>query len=147
MLRFALFFWIALIVFEFFFGVIVPKWFETVWADIAAVGVTALGVFLFVFSMFSMKSSWRIGIDQETKTELVKSGIYRFSRNPVFVGLDLMMIGLFLTFPDFLTAVFAAANIAAIHFQILQEEKHLERNIGEPYINYKKSTARYFLFF
>ena len=40
-----------------------------------------------------MKDSWQAGIPDKDKTELVTTGIYRFSRNPAFLGFDLMYVG------------------------------------------------------
>lgn len=105
--------------------------------------VTAIGVGIFVTAMISMKTSWRVGIDKNTKTKLVTYGIYNYSRNPAFVGLDLIFIGLFLTYPNVLTTLIVIVNIISIHRLILQEEKHLENLFGTEYIAYKEKTSRY----
>ena len=39
-----------------------------------------------------MKNSWRAGIPSEDKIEFVSNGIYKISRNPAFVGFDLLYI-------------------------------------------------------
>lgn len=105
--------------------------------------VTAIGVGIFVTAMISMKTSWRVGIDKNTKTKLVTYGVYNHSRNPAFVGFDLMFIGLFLTYPNILITLIIIANIISIHRLILQEEKHLENLFGMEYISYKGKTPRY----
>lgn len=105
--------------------------------------VIAIGVSIFVTAMVSMKTSWRVGIDKNTKTKLVTWGIYNYSRNPAFVGFDLMFIGLFLTYPNIITILILIANIASIHRLILQEEEHLEILLGVQYISYKEKTPRY----
>ncbi|MDF2802645.1 MAG: S-isoprenylcysteine methyltransferase-like protein [Anaerocolumna sp.] len=105
--------------------------------------ITAIGVSIFVIAMISMKTSWRVGIDKNTKTKLVSYGIYNYSRNPAFVGFDLMFIGLFLIYPNILTSIVLILNIIAIHRLILQEEKHLKNLFGTEYIAYKEKTPRY----
>lgn len=45
-----------------------------------------------------MKDSWRAGIAENDKTEIVTSGIYQISRNPAFLGFDCVYIGLMLMF-------------------------------------------------
>lgn len=55
-----------------------------------------LGDLIFLLSVLSMKDSWRAGIPDQDRTELVTSGIYQFSRNPAFLGFDLMYIGVML---------------------------------------------------
>ena len=55
-----------------------------------------LGDLIFLASVLCMKDSWRAGIPDKDKTELVTTGIYRYSRNPAFLGFDLMYIGMLL---------------------------------------------------
>jgi len=105
--------------------------------------ITAIGGVIFITAMLSMKTSWRVGIDKATQTKLVSSGIYRYSRNPAFVGFDNMFIGFALMYPSLLTAAVAILNIAAIHNLILQEEKYLETVFGKEYLKYKDRTPRY----
>ncbi|MGZ5303429.1 MAG: methyltransferase family protein, partial [Bacteroidia bacterium] len=61
------------------------------------------GISLLLFSLgwtilaqYHMRDSWRIGIDNETKTELITSGLFGYSRNPIFFGMVLSLLGLFL---------------------------------------------------
>lgn len=108
--------------------------------------IIALGVSIFIMAIIFMKTSWRVGIDKTTKTALVTHGIYRWSRNPAFVGFDLMFIGLFISYPNLLTLFVVMINIGTFHLLILQEEKHLTAMFGEEYSVYKKKVARYFLF-
>ena len=63
-----------------------------------------LGDLIFLLSVLCMKDSWRAGIPDQEHTELVTSGIYRFSRNPAFLGFDFMYIGVMLMYCNLLTA-------------------------------------------
>ncbi len=113
--------------------------------EIRIVGVLAgiLGVSFFALATITMKTSWRVGIPEE-KTTLVTQGIYRFSRNPAFVGFDLLYLSICLMFfniPLVLVSVWAAVML---HLQILQEEKHMQHMFGDEYDTYRKHTLRYF---
>lgn len=108
--------------------------------------IMTLGLAIFIVAMIEMKTSWRVGIDKGTKSTLVTEGIYQFTRNPAFVGFDLMFIGLFVTYPNILTLGIALINILAIHRLILQEEKHLKITFYEEYLKYCRSTRRYIIF-
>lgn len=108
--------------------------------------VISLGLTIFMVAMISMKTSWRVGIDKITKSSLITAGIYRFTRNPAFVGFDLMFIGLFVTYPNILTLGIAVLNVLAIHCLILQEEKHLRITFSEEYLKYSLNTKRYIFF-
>lgn len=108
--------------------------------------ITFIGLVFFVSSMVTMRNSWRVGIDKRTKTQLITNGLYKHSRNPAFVGFDLMFIGLFLTFPNIVTLFICLINIISIHNLILQEEKHLENMLQEDYLFYRDNTPRYLIF-
>ena len=92
--------------------------------------------------MITMKNSWRVGIDKDTKTKLITNGLYKYSRNPAFVGFDLMFIGMFLVFPNIGTLFICFINIFSIHYLILQEEKKKQ----EDYLFYRNNTPRYLFF-
>lgn len=113
-----------------------------VWIGIA---IAFLGVMIFVIAMVTMRDSWRAGIPEKDKTVLVTNGIYRFSRNPAFLGFDLMYLGILISFFNYLHLLFALFAVVMLHLQILQEEKFLTAAFGESYADYKKRTGRYFI--
>ena len=102
-----------------------------------------LGDGIFLTSVLTMRDSWRAGIPDRDKTELITSGIYAYSRNPAFLGFDLMYLGTFLLLGNWLTGLCSAFAILTLHLQILQEERFLEAAFGEPYRRYRAQTARY----
>lgn len=106
--------------------------------------VAAIGVIVFISAMWTMKNNWRAGIPAKDKTELVTTGIYRFSRNPAFLGFDLMYIGILVAFFNYVHLFSVLFAVTMLHLQILQEERFLERSFGEAYDSYKRRTGRYF---
>ena len=102
-----------------------------------------LGDLIFFVSVICMKDSWRAGIPDQDQTELVTSGIYKFSRNPAFLGFDFMYIGVLLMYFNPLTLFFSLFAIVMLHLQILQEEKYLTATFGKEYEEYKKRVFRY----
>lgn len=105
--------------------------------------VAMIGDLIFLVSVLCMKDSWRAGIPESDKTKLVTNGIYKFSRNPAFLGFDFMYIGVLLMFFNPVNLVFTLFPIVMLHLQILQEEKYMEATFGEEYLEYKKKTFRY----
>ena len=105
--------------------------------------VGLLGDGIFLISVLCMKESWRAGIPDQDKTELVTDGIYAFSRNPAFLGFDLQYIGVLLMFCNLLTGMFTVFAIVMLHRQILQEERHLTAAFGAEYLNYRRRVLRY----
>ena len=102
-----------------------------------------LGDLIFLLSVLCMKDSWRAGIPDQDHTELVTSGIYRFSRNPAFLGFDLMYVGALLLYGNLLTLGFSVFAIVMLHLQILQEERYLVNTFGAPYQEYCRHVSRY----
>lgn len=110
---------------------------------IMGIVIGIIGVIFFALATITMKTSWRVGIPEE-KTTLITDGIYQWSRNPAFVGFDLLYLSICLMFfniPLVLVSVWAAVML---HLQILQEEKHMYHMFGDEYETYKKHTLRYF---
>lgn len=95
-----------------------------------------------VIAQGNMKNSWRIGIDTDTKTELVTSGLFSISRNPIFFGMILSLVGLFLTTPNALTALFLILGYVLIQIQIRLEEEFLTKEHGQAYLDYKQRVRR-----
>jgi len=111
---------------------------------ITYIGLTLLFVSLLwiVIAQGHMKNSWRIGIDKDTKTELVTSGLFSVSRNPIFFGMILSLVGLFLTTPNALTILFLVLGYVLIQIQIRLEEEYLTKEHGQSYLNYKQKVRR-----
>lgn len=105
--------------------------------------IAGIGDIFFLISVIYMKDSWRAGIPEKDKTKLVTDGIYKFSRNPAFVGFDFMYIGILLMFFNIGTLLFSLFSIVMLHLQILQEEKYMAKTFGEEYLEYKKKVFRY----
>lgn len=102
-----------------------------------------LGDLIFLISVLCMKGSWRAGIPDRDRTELVTDGIYAFSRNPAFLGFDLQYIGMLLMFCNMLTGMFTVFAIVMLHLQILQEERYLTATFGRAYLDYRHRVFRY----
>ncbi len=74
---------------------------------------------------------------------MVTAGIYRFSRNPAFLGFDLVYTGILLMFFNWVLLVFTVFAAVMLHLQIMQEEKFLSAAFGEEYLSYRKRVCRY----
>ena len=105
--------------------------------------VALVGDAVFLTATLSMRDNWRAGIPKQRETELVTDGIYAWSRNPAFLGFDLMYIGVMIMYFNVLTAVFTAFVIVMLHLQILQEERYMAEAFGDAYLAYKDRTFRY----
>lgn len=110
------------------------------WLGIVLMSV-ALGVIL--VAQGNMGESWRIGVDYDTSTLFVQRGLFRYSRNPIFVGIVLSVLGLFLVLPNALTLAILVLNLALIQVQIRVEEAFLSQEYGEDYAAYCARVRRW----
>lgn len=111
---------------------------------VSGVVITALGVLVFIVSVVQMKDNWRAGVQRETKTNLVTTGIYSISRNPAFLGFDMMYIGILFTFFNGYLCLATSFVLVFFHLQIVNvEEEFLTEAFGEEYTEYKKKVCRY----
>ena len=76
--------------------------------------------------------------------ELVVSGLYKYVRNPMYVGILLVILGHFLWFGFWNLLIYAAVVFAAFSaFVIFYEEPTLKRNFGAAYEDYLKRVPRW----
>jgi len=123
---------------------LVPIPWLTHWV-LVQIGVVLLLVALcwVLVAQAQMGDSWRIGIDSEVKTALVQQGIFGLSRNPIFLGMQIMLLGLLLVLPNAVTLAIAVLGVALIQIQVRLEEDHLLRLHGEDYCAYQRRVRRW----
>lgn len=119
---------------------------ESIVSSYIGIILMILGDISFIAAVVTMKGSWRAGIAEGDKTELVTNGIYRISRNPAFLGFYLVYIGIMLAFANIGLVIITVATIITFHMQILQEEAFLKSRFGKEYEDYMKRVGRYFIF-
>lgn len=98
-------------------------------------GMQVIGVVLLLLSLAwtvlaqaQMGESWRIGIDKEHRTPLVRNGVFGLSRNPIFLGMMLTLLGLFLIIPSAATLLTFVMGVVLIQIQVRLEEEFLARS-------------------
>lgn len=118
-------------------SVFVPFKFGTWWFVVGAV-VFVLSLVAFIWAFHSY------GIDPAGKT--IKSGIYRWSRNPMYLFFFTAMLGTSIACASLWLLVVVVPFGIAMHFTVLGEERYCEATYGKEYLEYKKRTPRYLLF-
>ena len=139
----------ALIVFVFSFMDQYYEWLSPIaWMNssvLMILGITLLILALIwvLVAQLQMGDSWRIGIDEESKSVLVRHGLFGVSRNPIFLGMLVMLMGLLLLLPTAVTLTVTALGIVLIHVQVRLEEAFLTEKYGEEYRKYQTSVRRW----
>ena len=114
-------------------------------------GVRATGVAIFLaglagtlYAQIAMGASWRIGVDEGERTELVTSGPFGVVRNPIFSAMLPATIGLTMLVPNMVALAGAAALFLALEIQVrLVEEPYLLRQHGDEYRRYAGEVGRF----
>lgn len=106
------------------------------------IGLMTVSFIWVIVAQLHMKDSWRIGIDRDLKTKLITNGVFSFSRNPVFLGMIVSLIGFFLLLPTIISLIFLIIGNVLIQIQIRLEEVHLLKQHGQIYQTYKKRIGR-----
>ena len=100
-----------------------------------AIGGSAFGLF---------KKSGQDPVPWKPSPSLVVQGAYRFTRNPMYVGMTLILIGIGLVLDDLWLVIGAALFLVVVHdTAVLPEEAYLDEKFGDDYRAYKKKVRRY----
>jgi protein-S-isoprenylcysteine O-methyltransferase Ste14 len=114
--------------------------------DIMHVGGVALlfgGLGLLVVALLDLGASWRIGIEEGSRSGLVTSGLYRFCRNPIFAAILIMVAGYALLLPTRLSLLLLVGAFIGIRQQVLAEEAYLLHMHGDAYRAYACRVGRF----
>ncbi len=114
-----------------------PRW-------LAGALLCALGVGV-VFSAFGLfRKTGQDPAPWEPSPELLATGIYRFTRNPMYLGLGLLQAGIGVLLGNLWMVALVPASWAVIYWTAIRhEEAYLERKFGIAYLDYKKSVRRW----
>jgi protein-S-isoprenylcysteine O-methyltransferase Ste14 len=113
------------------------------------INISSLGyiaVFLIVGgSLITLMGVLKISDSERSKKEnaLIQTGIFRFTRNPITLGLNAVVIGFLLALPSLEMLAGCIIYILNAHFRVRMEEKQLERKYGKAFQKYKRSVSRY----
>jgi protein-S-isoprenylcysteine O-methyltransferase Ste14 len=119
------------------------EFFQSVMISWIGVLFCAAGLLLLLWSLISFGKSFRVGIDTEHPDKLITSGVFAFSRNPIYVAFAMILIGQFLIFPNWILLVYLCAGVWLFHRQVLREEDYLKKHYGREYLEYCKRVRRY----
>ena len=114
--------------------------------DIIAALFLLLGITTLITAVLSFKrqSTTVNPLQPEKASSLVVSGIFKYSRNPMYLGMLLILISMTINF-NFVGGILIIFVFVAFitKFQIIPEEIVLEKLFGEEFIRYKKKTRRW----
>ena len=122
-----------------------PLWTEgrAIFLGLIGVFVAGLGAMVAFAAQMSMGSSWRVGVVGGETGDLVSGGLYRFSRNPTFVGQAALLTGVAIAVPAIPTIMAPLLFLWSASTQVRSEEAALRMAIGPDYDRYAASVPRW----
>lgn len=127
-----------------FYPYLLPiAWLENRATQYVGIGLLLTSLAWTIVAQIQMGNSWRIGIDEEKETALVQKGLFRLSRNPIFLGMQITLLGFFLVIPNALTLLILVLGFTLIQIQVRLEEDFLTRTRSGEYSEYLGRVRRW----
>lgn len=127
-----------------------PYWPSCITQSVFALLLVIIGLTLSIYSIIYMKKvgkgnpfdAYNNELAPRTK-HLMTDGPYKFSRNPMLLGIYIYDIGVLLFLFSLLPILVFAVEVLLLTLQTHSEEKRLEADFGQEYLDYKKRTGKY----
>jgi len=103
-----------------------------------------VAVALFAYSVSTFRAAGTPVPARQPTTAIVRTGPYRFSRNPIYLAFSLFQLGIAIWVNSVWLLATLVAAVALIHYVVIpREEQYLERRFGAQYLDYKASVRRW----
>ena len=127
-------------------------WWRATWAIISNIQtlynhqiarvIGSVGLIFIIISLINLGKSVRLGLPSD-QTLLKTRGIYKISRNPMYVGLHLVTLSSMIFSLNWIIIVMGMYSMVVYHFIIKGEENFLKNRFGAAYFEYKRKVRRY----
>jgi protein-S-isoprenylcysteine O-methyltransferase Ste14 len=107
---------------------------------LTGVGLMLLGLYVVTHAQAFLGEHWRSGVPREGPIGFVREGPYASLRHPIFLGVHLGQIGLFLAWPSAFTATSLVVGFVAVQVQARVEERRMAAAFGDDYLRYRRAT-------
>jgi protein-S-isoprenylcysteine O-methyltransferase Ste14 len=108
------------------------------------VAVFAAGIALIATAIANMGQSWQMGFDQTVPEHgLVRTGVFRLSRNPIYLGLIVLFIGWLLVLPTLLSLIIVVGVALGVRRQAIDEEEYLQRTYSSEFHVWAREVGRF----
>lgn len=110
---------------------------------IPAAIIGLIGAAIVIVAQVQMGRAWRVGVREGDAPLFISHGLFRFSRNPIFVGMMLIGLSAAMVSVAWWGWVALALFVASCAVQVRIEEAHLEASFGQDYRNFRATTPRW----
>lgn len=107
-----------------------------------SISILLIGLIFTIISLINLGKSIRLGLPSND-TKLKTSGLYKYSRNPMYVGFDLITISAMIYTLHLLIIILGVYSLITYHLIIKGEENFMLKRFGEEYKKYQLRVRRY----
>jgi len=115
---------------------------DTGWRITAAI-IAIVGAAIVMVAQVQMGRAWRVGVREGDAPLFISHGLFRYSRNPIFVGMMLVGLSAAMVSGTWWSWSGVAVFIASCAVQVRIEEAHLEASFGQSYREFRSSVPRW----
>ncbi|WP_374611981.1 isoprenylcysteine carboxylmethyltransferase family protein [Sphingorhabdus sp.] len=115
---------------------------DTGWTITAAI-IAIVGAAIVMVAQVQMGRAWRVGVREGDAPLFISHGLFRYSRNPIFVGMMLVGLSAAMVSGTWWSWSALAVFIASCAVQVRIEEAHLEASFGQSYREFRSSVPRW----
>jgi protein-S-isoprenylcysteine O-methyltransferase Ste14 len=102
------------------------------------------GMSLIACAVINMGASWQMGFDQNLPPQrLIQTGVFRFSRNPIYLGMVVALLGWMLLIPTLLSLIMLTGLAIGVRRQAVEEEESLSRTFGAQFDAWARDVGRF----
>ena len=110
----------------------------------AGVVIAAAGIVLAIWAARTFRRARTPVNPFQPSTALVREGPFRFSRNPMYVGMSILAVGLALVVNSFWPILFLPVSLVVVYATVIRrEERYLSTRFGTAYDDYRRHVRRF----
>ncbi|HMU21882.1 MAG TPA: isoprenylcysteine carboxylmethyltransferase family protein [Sphingorhabdus sp.] len=116
---------------------------QTIELSLAAAFIALTGAAIVIFAQVPMGRAWRVGVREGDAPLFVSHGLFRYSRNPIFVGMMLVGLSAAIVSGTWWSWAALALFVVSCAVQVRIEEAHLEASFGDAYRAFRRQVPRW----
>ena len=116
---------------------------QNTWLILIGNAFLALGLISIMTIHYRLGVYWRSGVDPSGPDKIISNGVYRYSRNPMFLLVGFTQVGFFLALPSVFSLLCLIIGLYTLQRQVLAEEVHLSNKFSEEYADYCANVRRW----
>lgn len=112
--------------------------------SLIGIPILLIGIIISILGSAKFEKEETTSMTFDEPNVLVVSGLYKYTRNPMYLGFALFIIGIWLLMSSISSAFIAIIFLIVLdRYYIPFEEKMLEKKFGQDYLSYKKRVRKW----